>query len=61
MSHLNMRSLYKSLTDEEFRELFKYDNIDLQEGILYKGKLYRTYEEYEKETEKELILKSLES
>lgn len=58
MSRLNIRDLYENLTDEEFKDVFGNDvfkDID----VLYKGKGY-TYEEYEKETERELILKSLE-
>lgn len=54
MSYPNIRSLFDNMTDEEFEKLlikhgFKFEKAnECEGGILYKGVLYKTYEEYEK-------------
>lgn len=55
----NPKEFFENMTDKEFESLlddmgFNYTKVEPGEGgITYKGKLYKTYEEYDKATRKE--------
>lgn len=53
------KSKFENINDEEFENLLKEININYTKvapekgGIIYEGKLYKSYEEYEKAVEKD--------